>query len=58
MRRARFDRRSATLNTFLPGSVDSTFVMCSCIGIGFFSTSTSGVVPEKLNQGSELSQFC
>ena len=32
------------LNTFLPGSIDSTFVMCTCIGIGFFSTSASGVV--------------
>ena len=36
------------------GSVDSTFVMCT-FGFGFFSTATAGVVvPEEVNQGSEL----
>ena len=46
-------------NTFLLGLVDSTLVMCTCIGVGFLSTTTSGVVlTEQLYQGSELSQFC
>ena len=36
------------------GSVDSTFVMCT-FGSGFFSTATEGVIiPQEVNQGSEL----
>ena len=31
-------------NTFLSGSLDSMLVMCTCIGVGIFSTLTSGVV--------------